>query len=155
MHARYVLIHNQQWEAILKKIRASVKPGGYVVLQEPDLTSATLPNASVEPALQRVNNAICQMFLKPGLDPGYGIGLPRKAAKEGFDIVRVSSTMHLCQGLGLISPLMVASAEALREKYIGTGVTTDQDIDWYMTCTHDSGYWALYYSTVSVMATVR
>lgn len=155
LHARYVLIHNQQSEAILKKIRASMKPGGYVVLEEPDFTSATLPNASMEPALQRVNQAICRMFLEAGLDPGYGIGLPRRMAREGFDIVRVSSTMHLCPGLGPVANLMAASAAALREKYIGTGITTDQDIDRYVTCAQDSGYWALYYSTVSVIATVQ
>ena len=155
LHARYVLIHNQQSEAILKKIRASVKPGGYVVLEEPDFTSATLPNASVEPALQRVNQAICRMFLVAGLDPGYGIGLPHRVAEAGFDIVRVSSTMHLCPGLGPIATLMAASAAALREKYTETGIATDQDIDRYMTRAQDPGYWALYYSTVSVIATVQ
>lgn len=110
LHARYVLIHNQQSEAILEKIRASVKPGSYAVLEEPDFTSATLPNASVEPVLQRVNQAICRMFLEAGLDPGYGIGLPRRMAKEGFDSVCVSSTMHLYPGLGPVANLMAASA---------------------------------------------
>jgi hypothetical protein len=155
LHARYVLIHNAQSETMLRKIRDVVKQGGYVVLEEPDFTSATLQNSAGEAAPRRVNDAICHMFLKAGLDPGYGLELPRKMAEAGFDILRTSSTMHLCQGLTPVANLMAESALALREKYTGTGMASDQDVDRYVTCARDPQYWALYYSTISLIAQVR
>lgn len=152
MHARYVLIHNKQDREILKKIQGLVKPGGFVVLEEPDFTSALWLNPRGDAAHRRVNEAICQMFTNAGLDPAYGLGLPRKTAESGFDIVRTRATMHLCPGDAPIAKVMAESASVLRKEYTGTGVATDQDIDGYVANARDAQHWSVYYSTVSVIA---
>src|SRR5512134_3427104 len=102
---------------MMKKIRAIVKPGGYVVLEEPDFTSANLLNRAGDAAHQRVNEAICRMFMNAELDPGYGISLPRKAAEAGFDIARVQATLHLCPGDAPIATVMAESALVLHKEY--------------------------------------
>jgi len=155
LHARYVLIHNKQDEAMLRKIRTIVKPGSYVVLEEPDFTSAQFLNFYGDAAHKRVNEAICRMFTKAGLDPAYGIGLPRKAAAAGLNIVRTKAVLHLCAGNAPIANVMAESALALRKEYTGTGIATDQDIDRYVAYAHDPQYWSVYYSTVSVIAQVN
>jgi SAM-dependent methyltransferase len=152
LHARYVLIHNRQDEAMLKKIRGIVKPGGYVVLEEPDFTSARLLNRTDDEAHQRVNEAICRMFTNAGLDPGFGLALPRKVAEAGFDIVRAQATLHLCPGDAPIAQVMAESALVLRKEYADTGVATDRDIEHYVAHARDPQYWSVYYATVSVMA---
>lgn len=152
LHARYVLIHNRQDEAMLNKIRAIVKPGGYAVLEEPDFTSARLLNRTGDEDHQRVNEAICRMFTNAGLDPGFGLSLPRKAAEAGFDIVRVQATLHLCPGNAPIAGVMAESALVLRKEYTDTGVATDQDLERYVAHARDPQYWSVYYSTVSVIA---
>lgn len=154
LHARYVLIHNKQDAEMLGKIRTIVKPGGYVVLEEPDFTSAQLLNPRGDAAHQRVNEAISRMFTNAGLDPAYGVGLPRKAAAAGMSVVRTKATLHLCAGNSPIADLMAESALVLRREYTGTGVATDQDIDRYVSQAHDSQYWSVYYATVSVIAQV-
>src|SRR5262249_23792711 len=90
-HCRYVLIHNRQSQGMLKKLCALVKPGGFLVVEEPDFTSAKLLNTGVGPSQQRVNNAICRMFEQLQLDAAFGLGLPRKVAGEGLRILRVDS----------------------------------------------------------------
>lgn len=152
VHARYVLIHNRRDEAMLKKIRAIVRPGGYVVLEEPDFTSARLLNQTGPEAHQRVNEAICRMFTNAGLDPGFGLGLPRKAAEAGFDIVKVQAALHLCRGDAPIAKVMAESALVLRKEYTDTGVVTDQDIERYVAYARDPRQWSVYYATVSVLA---
>lgn len=155
LHARYVLIHNKQDDEILKKIQAVVKPGGCVVLEEPDFTSAKLLNPSGDEAHQRVNEAICRMFTNAGLDPACGLNLPRKATEVGLDILRTKATIHLCPGNAPIANVMAESALVLREEYTGTGVATDRDIDCYVGHARDPRYWSVYYSTISVLARVR
>ena len=155
LHARYVLIHNKQDEEMLKKIRTIMKPGGFVVLEEPDFTSTVLLNAAGGAAHQRVNEAICRMFTNAGLDPGYGIGLPCKVAEAGLHIVQTKATLHLCPGNSPIANLMAESALVLRKEYTGTGVATDHDIERYVAHAHDSRYWSVYYSTVSVLARMK
>ena len=43
LHSRYVLIHNQEERTILEKMYTLLKPGGWALFEEPDFTSATLP----------------------------------------------------------------------------------------------------------------
>jgi hypothetical protein len=154
LHERYVLIHNREDAAIMKKIRSVVKPGGYVVLEEPDFTSARWLNPFVDPSCQRVNEAICRMFENAGLDPGYGLGLPGKLAAFGLEIQRTNSLIHLCPGQSPIAQVMAESALVLRQEYVETAVATDEDIDQYVASARDPRLWAVYYSTVSVVARV-
>jgi SAM-dependent methyltransferase len=155
LHARYVLIHNKRDDELLNKIRRVVKPGGWVVLEEPDFTSAKLLKAYGDEAHQRVDDAICRMFTNAGLDPASGLNLPRKMADSGFDILRTKATMHLCPGNAPIAKVMAESALVLRKEYTSTGIATDQDIDRYVEHAHDPRYWSVYYSTVSVVARVK
>lgn len=155
LHARYVLIHNRQDEELLTKIRNVVKPGGYAVLEEPDFTSALRLNPCGDEADRRVNEAICRMFTDAGLDPAYGLALPRKAEDAGFEILRARAAMHLCPGDAPIARVMAESALVLRQEYTGTGVATDEDLDRYVAHAGDARRWSVYYSTVSIIARVR
>lgn len=84
LHARYVLIHNKQDQEIVKKIQAVVRPGGFVVFEEPDFTSTLWLNPCGDAADQRVNEAICRMFTNASLDPAYGLRLPAEDGRVGF-----------------------------------------------------------------------
>jgi SAM-dependent methyltransferase len=152
LHARYVLIHNKQDEDLLHKLRSTVKPGGLVLLEEPDFTSAHLLNRAGEAACRRVNEAICRMFTIAGLDPGYGLGLPRKVAAAGLTIVQMQAKLHLCPGASPIAKMMAESALVLHKEYTGTGIVSDQDIECYVRQARDPVYWSVYYSTISVLA---
>jgi ubiquinone/menaquinone biosynthesis C-methylase UbiE len=59
-HCRYVLIHNPQSQSMLAKLVSLLRPGGFLVVEEPDFTSAKLLNPNGNAAQQRVNDAICQ-----------------------------------------------------------------------------------------------
>lgn len=152
LHARYVLIHNLQDRELLARMRAALKRGGMVVLEEPDFTSADLLQPTPDEAVSRVNAAICRMFVNAGLDPGFGLKLPRKVADAGFEIVHSDSRLHLSSGRAPIADVMAESAVVLREEYTETGLATDADIDHYVARARDPRWWAVYYATVSVVA---
>jgi hypothetical protein len=46
---------------------------------------------------------------------------------------------------------MKMSALQLREKYLATGVVTEQDLDQYCDFVDDPQTWAIYYATVAVI----
>jgi hypothetical protein len=152
-HCRYVLIHNRADEQMLRKLASSLKPGGLVVVEEPDFSSAKLLNRPGDASQQRVNNSICRMFEGLLLDPAYGLSLPRKVAAQGLHIIEVDSRIHLARGGSPIARLMAASTRALASKYVATGETTQSDIEAYTRNAANDQFWAVYYSTVSVVAT--
>ena len=150
IHGRYVLIHNQEDMAILRKMFALLKPGGWAVFEEPDFTSATLLHQKEETPQERINRAICQMFINMGLSPDYALQLPAKLEQVGFQIIQSQSIMHLCPGQSPMAKVMGESALVLQQQYCSTGLCTPEDIQSYVSLSKDSTYWALYHSTTSV-----
>lgn len=151
-HCRYVLIHNRQSQALLEKLSALIKPSGCLVVEEPDFTSARLLNKDPDLSQQRVNNAICRMFEQMQLDPAYGLSLPAKIEAAGLQVQRVDSRIHLNRGGDKLARMMGESTRALRDKYIATGEASGADIEKYIENASNDRFWAVYYSTVTVIA---
>ena len=64
VHARYVLIHLPDYEVAVTKMYDSLKPGGWLVLEEPDFSASRgITGEEQELAsLHKVNQAIEQMY---------------------------------------------------------------------------------------------
>ncbi len=152
IHSRYVLIHNIDHQAILNRIFHLLKPGGFLVLEEPDFTSSHLFDRNLDESHVRVNAAICQMFLDLGLDPAYGLHLPLHVQSCGLHVQETHSDLHLCPGQSPLATVMGESALALTPRYCETGKCTEQDIQHYVANTKTLDTWAIYHSTVSVIA---
>ncbi len=152
IHGRYVLIHNQSDTAILQKMFALLKPGGWALFEEPDFTSATLLDRELKTPQARVNRAICQMFVNADLNPAYALSLPQKLEQTGFDIDRTQTIMHLCLGDSPMAQVMGESALVLEQAYCQTGLCSSEDIQHYVTLAQDPTHWMVYHSTTSVIA---
>ena len=150
-HCRYVLIHNRADDEMLDKLAGVLKPGGYLVVEEPDFTSARLLGAHGG-SQRRVNNAICRMFEELQLDPAYGLSLPEKVAARGFRILRVDARLHLARGGDTIARMMGESTRALGARYVETGEAGPEDIEAYIGNANNERFWGVWYSTVSVIA---
>lgn len=151
IHARYVLIHNQQDVDILKKVLSVLKPGGWAVFEEPDFTSAALTEEDKTSSSARVNQAICRMFVQIGLDPAYALRLPRKLQEIGWHLIRTQTLLHLCPGNSPMAKVMGESALVLEREYVNTGLCSPEDIQEYVRLSQDPGHWAIYHSTTSVI----
>ncbi len=152
IHVRYVLIHNRNSDEILAHLRRLLKPGGYVVLEEPDFESAEWIDNQYKDAGNRVNQAICAMFSGLSLDPGYGKRLPSVIGRLGFHAHTVEARSHLEPGGGPVALVMADSTAALRGKYISTRKANEADVNRYIDGARDPKSWALYYSTIGVVA---
>ena len=146
------MIHNRNSAEILTKLCKHLKPGGYLVIEEPDFTSAKLLNQGNDAARQRVNNAICRMFEKMELSPGFGLELPRRIAGEGLQVIETDARLHLASGGSPIARMMAVSQNALIDKHVATGEVSVSEIEQYICNADDPQCWAVYYTTVSVVA---
>ena len=155
VHCRYVLIHNRTSPEILKNLCRHLRPGGCLIAEEPDFTSAKLLTRTGDAARQRVNNAICRMFENLGLNPGYGLELPRKVAAEGLQVVATDARLHLARGGSPMGRMMAASQQTLAAKLVATGEVTEAEIEEYVRDSQHSESWTIYYCTVSVVASNR
>lgn len=153
IHARYVLIHILESVNVIEKLVKLLKPGGLLVLEEPDFTAAQVINntSTNDQAQQTVNAAISQMFIDINLDPAFGLKLPLILQKNSMDIESVLDNRHLCCGNSKVAKVMGSSAATLQSNYVKTQKASVQDVEVYISNSVDSNFWTIYYSTISIV----
>jgi ubiquinone/menaquinone biosynthesis C-methylase UbiE len=152
IHARYVLIHLPDYEVALTKMLDSLKPGGWLVLEEPDFSASrgiTGDEQELE-SLRKVNQAIKQMYATRGSDYELGLKLPALMQRRGLQHLTVENDAPLCAGGSGIATVMKLSTEQLWEKYLATGVVGPSELERYCRFADDPNSWAVYYATIAV-----
>lgn len=152
VHARYVMIHIAEYRKAFERMLRCVKPGGWVVIEEPDFQAARAVTGPEESRLSfgRVTDAIERMFTSLGMDYALGAQLPALFQEYDLSHLTVEHEGHLSAGGAMIAQLMKLSAEQLRDKYVATGKVTEADIEQYCRLADDPDAWAIYYATVAV-----
>ncbi len=151
-HARYVLVHNADWAALLDAVIDSLKPGGAVVLEEPDFTVAKAWTGNDGRAFDRVNASICAMFRGAGKDPALGIRLPSELEARGLRVERADHSAPICRGGEPLAAMMALSTTQLGAKYRATGLVDEEDLAGYARFAADPSAWGIYYATIGVLA---
>jgi ubiquinone/menaquinone biosynthesis C-methylase UbiE len=152
VHVRYVLIHLADFQVALSKMLDLLKPGGWIVIEEPDF-SAARAIAGEEAAYQsmnRVNRAILQMFSDRNMDFALGAKLPAILQRFSLQQLFVENDAPIANGGSGIATVMKMSTQQLAQKYIATGEVTQEDIERYCAFSEDQNTWAIYYATVGV-----
>ena len=154
IHARYVLLHIPDHGAVVEKLLETLKPGGWIVLEEPDFSAARAIHGSPAlcEAVGRVNRAIHQMYRSLGIDHAAGLKLPAMLQALGAQHLKVDNDAPIARGGSGIARLMKMSAEQLRDRYLATHEVTAADLDAYCAFTENPHNWAIYYATVAVTA---
>jgi SAM-dependent methyltransferase len=157
VHARYVLIHLADFQVALSRMLEFLKPGGWLVLEEPDFSAARAISgeAAACQAVDRVNRAIRQMFDHRGMDYALGVKLPTILQSRKLQPIDVENDAHLAPGGSGIANVMKLSTLQLAEQYIVTAEASRADLDQYCQFAEDSKSWAIYHATVRVSAQNR
>lgn len=152
VHARYVLIHLSDYEVALTKMFDSLKPGGWLVLEEPDFSASRgiTGNEQELVSIRKVNQAIEQMYATLKMDYALGLKLPVLLQQRGLQHLTVENDTPLCAGGSGMATVMKMSAEQLREKYLATGVVDQSDLERYCRFADDPNTRAIYYATIAV-----
>ena len=153
IHSRYVLLHISNYQFVLGKLLSLLKPGGWLVLEEPDFSAARPISGPQDGchSVEKMNRAICQMYRKLGIDYSMGLKLPHALQSFGLGQIRTENDTAPARGGSGIARMMRMSAEQLRDKYIATGEAIDKDVDAYCEFSENPETQAIYYSTIAVM----
>ncbi|WDT75119.1 MAG: class I SAM-dependent methyltransferase [Candidatus Manganitrophus sp.] len=153
IHARYVLVHIPEYQTVLQILWRSLKPGGSLVIEEPDFSAFRAIGGSDagKRAFKNIHQAINQMYSSKGIDPALGMKLPVLFQELGAKEVVVENDAPISRGGSDIAEMMRMSSIPLKEKYIATGKAAPADIDDYEAFTADPDSSAIYYATIGVI----
>jgi len=132
---------------------ASLKPGGWLIIEEPDFSAARAISGDEQEirSVASVNRAILRMFTSKGMDPSLGERLPGLLQAVGLRNLRVENDAPIAQGACGFAQMMQMSARQLQTKYVATSEATAQDIENYCKFAQDPVSSAIYYATVGVL----
>ena len=152
VHARYVLIHVPDYEIALSRMLAALKPGGWIVLEEPDFSASRgiVGMAAQLAAMQHINQAIHRMYESRGMDYALGLKLLPFLQMRGFCDLSMENEAPVSAGGSGLAAIMAMSAAQLRDKYLATGIVSEADLQHYGECAKDPQSRAVYYATVAV-----
>lgn len=156
-HARYVLIHLPDYEAALSKMLAALKPGGWLVLEEPDFSASRgiAGDAEQLASVLRINQAIRVMYETRRMDYALGLKLLPLLQARGLHDLAMEYDAPWSEGGAEMARMMAMSAVQLREKYLATGLVAAADVERYCRFAEDPRSRAVYYATVAVMGRKR
>lgn len=154
VHARYVLIHNADAGAVLDAMLQALKPGGMLVLEEPDFSaaSALVGPVGMRRAFTNVTRAIEATFAKRGMNYAFGASLPGLVEARVPKLAAVEYDCPVLRGASKLAEMMRLSTLTLRDKYVATGLATPADIAAYGEFAASPECWGVYYATVRVLA---
>jgi SAM-dependent methyltransferase len=150
VHARFVLIHVPDWTDGLAAMTRCLKPGGWLVLEEPDF-SRSRPLAGppeLRGAFENVHKAIEAMFRERGMDHAFGARLPTLLQDREFEEISIDDDEPIVPGGAPQAGMMAMSTHQLRGKYVATGRATEGDVERYGTFAADPTCWATYHATI-------
>ncbi len=152
IHGRNILIHLADFQAVITKMIKLLKPGGWLVLEEPDFSAARFISGTPaeHQSVTRVNQAICQMFTAQGKDYALGIKLPSLLQQSGLQQLQSDNYAPITPGGSDIAIMMKLSAMGLAEKYLATGLATMSDIQNYCQFAENPTSWGIYLATVGI-----
>ena len=154
VHARFVLIHMSQWAEGLDAMLAALKPGGWLILEEPDFSASR--SFAGQPDLRRsfdnVHRAIQAMFSQRGMDYAFGARLPAVFQERSLEEISIENDAAIVCGGSPHALMMGMSTSVLGDKYIATKLAGAEDIERYARFAASPSCWATYHATVRGLA---
>lgn len=126
IHTRFVLTHLTDPALALKHIRAALRPGGIVVLEDIDFSGYfCYPECA---ALWRYVQLYTETTRRRGVDANIGPRLPSLLAEAGFENIQVNIVQPsgLAREVKLVSPLTM---ENIADAVIAEGLATAEEIE--------------------------
>jgi SAM-dependent methyltransferase len=154
IHIRYVLMHvPQRIEALANLVRA-LKPGGWLLVEEPDF-STTFPaqeTGTGADIFRRVYEATMALYDSIGIDAILGRRLPQLLTDHGLTGVDTEAELALTRGGSRRATIWRMAVENISERLQGTGRASATDISQFIEMMKDPKTWYMDYVLVAAWA---
>jgi ubiquinone/menaquinone biosynthesis C-methylase UbiE len=129
-HARLVLMHLPGRELAVQRMLASLKPGGWIVVEEFDNLSI-LPNSTANPGEEelKVIRAGLRVLAARGVELRYGRWLPRQLRSLGLVNVGAEASTTMWHGDSPGTRLYKLAFEELADPILRSGLISDAEFE--------------------------
>jgi SAM-dependent methyltransferase len=128
-HARLVLLHIPERAAVLERMVAALKPGGWLVIEDFDTTSV-LPDLSANPgeAWMATADAMRTYMIRGGVDGRFGRSLYGRFKRLGLTDVYSEGRTMMWDRVNGGSDLLRINYEQVGEKLVAAGLLSGEQL---------------------------
>lgn len=128
-HARLVLLHIPERAAVLEKMIAALKPGGWLVIEDFD-TSSVLPDVAANPLERRIetSEALRVFMIRGGVDARFGRSLYGRFKGLGLTDVSTEGRVMMWDHANGGADLMRINFEQVGEKVVAAGLLSAEQL---------------------------
>jgi len=150
IHERAALIHLPQFVEVLAALLRALRPGGWLVLEEPDFSAARAFTGSFgqRQGFTNVNRAREALYRADRTDFGFGARLPGLLQARGLEVCAIENDAPIVRGGAAQIARVAAEVASRAEAYRGTGLVSPQDLDDYLSFAADPSCWAIPHATI-------
>jgi SAM-dependent methyltransferase len=134
VHARLVLLHVPDREEALRRMVSTLRPGGWLLVEDYDISLQPLICPDEVTADHRLANTVKaefrELLLARGADPRLGRRLPRMFREAGLE--QVGADAYFALTLPAVAALEHANVEQVRGALVGRGRLSGPDVDRYL-----------------------
>jgi SAM-dependent methyltransferase len=135
VHARLVLVHVPDRERAMASRTRALRPGGRLLVEDADPALQPLPCPEEYGPEQQLANRLRHGFRKlladRGADLAHGRRLPRLLREAGPRSVEADACFPLASAA--CAALESATIRQVRDRLVGAGLATDEDIDRHLS----------------------
>ena len=134
VHARLVLVHVNDRNRALENMIASLKPGGWLVVEDADPELQPLscidPHGSGQRLANKIRHGFRTLLAARGVDLSFGRRLPRLFRESGLECI--SAEAYFPVAMPECIPLEVATLTMIREELLGNDIATEAEIEQHL-----------------------
>ena len=146
VHVRWLLDLLPDREASIEKLIAALKPGGCLLVEEPDMFPAAAQSSE---AYHRLMEATAALLQSAGTDHQWARTLPTILTAAGLIGVGAEADVDICQGGSPMAECRQLGLAQLREALLQTDLITEVEFNNGAACLSDSGHWLMDLASVA------
>lgn len=128
-HARLVLEHVPDPDVALGRMISSLKPGGWLVVEDFEVGSAHLDSDDPLDRISKTTAALRHVGLEAGIHARLGLSLGHRLRAHGLTQVANEGILRVCRGGSPAARLARLNFEQLRDAMLATGTLTAEEFD--------------------------
>lgn len=150
VHARWLLHHLPDLDAAIARLIDALKPGGLLLVEEPDFYPVHAAHAASPPLYAQFMDALTRAVVAAtGRDCYWARGLPALLVRHGLQDVQAAADVAVLHGGGPLARFYRLSGQQVRQRVLDAGLIDAADYDAALALLDDPGLWAFGACTVA------
>lgn len=150
VHARWLLHHLPDLDAAIARLIDALKPGGLLLVEEPDFYPVHAAHAGSPPLYAQFMDALTRAVVAAtGRDCYWARGLPALLVSHGLQNVQAAADVAVLHGGGPLARFYRLSGQQARQRVLDAGLIEAADYDAALALLDDPGLWAFGACTVA------